>query len=131
MKREKFDLVVIGGGPAGYVAAIKASQLGLETACVDNQTSIDDKPSLGGTCLNVGCIPSKKLADSSHHYEFMSKHASSHGIDGKITIDISKMQQRKNQVVEQLTNGIEGLFKKNKVSWFKGKEGLHQTPAYI
>ena len=83
MKRKKFDLVVIGGGPAGYVAAIKASQLGLETACVDNQTSIDDKPSLGGTCLNVGCIPSKSLLDSSHHYEFMSKHASSHGIDGK------------------------------------------------
>ena len=124
MKRKKFDLVVIGGGPAGYVAAIKASQLGLETACVDNQTSIDDKPSLGGTCLNVGCIPSKSLLDSSHHYEFISKHASSHGIDGKITIDISKMQQRKNQVVEQLTNGIEGLFKKNKVSWFKGKGRL-------
>ena len=124
MTKEKFDLVVIGGGPAGYVSAIKASQLGLKTACIDSQLSIDNKPALGGTCLNVGCIPSKSLLDSSHHYEFISKHASSHGIDGKCTIDISKMQKRKNNVVNQLTNGIEGLFKKNKVSWFKGRGKL-------
>ena len=124
MRKEKFDLVVIGGGPAGYVSAIKASQLGLKTACIDSQLSIDNKPALGGTCLNVGCIPSKSLLDSSHHYEFISKHASSHGIDASCSIDISKMQKRKNNVVSQLTNGIEGLFKKNKVSWFKGKGKL-------
>ena len=86
MKEEKFDLVVIGGGPAGYVSAIKAAQLGLKTACVDSQLSVDGKPALGGTCLNVGCIPSKSLLDSSHHYEFMSKHAGSHGIYGEVTI---------------------------------------------
>ena len=102
----------------------RSSQLGLKTACVDSQLSIDNKPDLGGTCLNVGCIPSKSLLDSSHHFEFISKHASLHGIDGKFTIDIPKMQKRKNNVVNQLTNGIEGLFKKNNVSWFKGKGKL-------
>ena len=94
MNKSKFDLVIIGGGPAGYVSAIKASQLGLKTACVDGQLSIDNKPVLGGTCLNVGCIPSKSLLDSSHHYEFLSKNANSHGISGKFTIDIGKMQKR-------------------------------------
>ena len=124
MKKEKFDLVVIGGGPAGYVSAIKAAQLGLKTACVDSQLSVDGKPALGGTCLNVGCIPSKSLLDSSHHYEFMSKHAGSHGIYGEVTINISQMQERKDKVVSQLTSGIAALFNKNKVSWFKGKGKL-------
>jgi len=117
---KKYDLVVIGGGPAGYVAAIKAAQLGLETACIDGQIGFDNQPALGGTCLNVGCIPSKALLDSSHHYEFMQKEARMHGITGKVTFNLAKMQERKNSVVKNLTKGIEGLLKKNKVTWYKG-----------
>jgi len=112
---EEFDLVVIGGGPAGYVAAIRASQLGMKTACVEKRGT------LGGTCLNVGCIPSKALLHSSEIYEQTNHIAASHGI--KISgakLDLKTMMGRKNQVVEDLTKGIEGLFKKNKVSYFVG-----------
>ena len=85
----EYDLVVIGGGPGGYVAAIKAAQMGLKTACVDKQTAADGSPVLGGTCLNVGCIPSKALLDSSHQYEFFNKEGKKHGLVGSVKIDIS------------------------------------------
>ena len=110
-----FDVVVIGGGPGGYVAAIKAAQLGLKTACIEMRGA------LGGTCLNVGCIPSKVLLDASHKFKEASQLAE-YGIDiGDIKLNLSKMLARKEKVVLDLTKGIEGLFKKNNVSYFKGK----------
>lgn len=121
---ENFDVVVIGGGPAGYVAAIRAAQLGLKTACVERWLN-DGKPMLGGTCLNVGCIPSKALLDSSHHYEHITHHAGEHGITVKgAKIDVPEMQKRKTTIVSTLTQGIEGLFKKNKVTWLQGSGEL-------
>ena len=114
-----FEIIIIGGGPAGYVAAIRASQLGLSVACVD------DRPYLGGTCLNVGCIPSKALLKSSEHYEVLSKHGKEHGIlCDKLSFDLQQMMKRKQGVVETLGMGIAGLFKKNKVSYFQGKGKL-------
>lgn len=110
-----FDLVVIGGGPGGYVAAIKASQLGLKVACVEKRGA------LGGTCLNVGCIPSKTLLQSSHLYEEAEKNFGTHGIKVKgLSVDIKAMQKNKNDIVSSLTKGIEGLFAKNKVTYIKG-----------
>lgn len=111
---DAFDLVVIGGGPGGYVAAIRAAQLGLKVACVEKRGA------LGGTCLNVGCIPSKALLESSHHYEEAKEHFAGHGIDVSPKIDVKKMLKRKDDVVVGLTQGIEGLFKKNKVEYVKG-----------
>lgn len=110
-------IIFLGGGPGGYVAAIKASQMGLKTACVEMRGS------LGGTCLNVGCIPSKALLQSSHHYHDVKTHFAEHGIqiDGTISMDISKMQETKAKSVEGLTGGIEYLFKKYGVEYFKGK----------
>ena len=116
----EYDLVVIGGGPGGYVAAIKAAQMGLKTACIDKQTAADGSPVLGGTCLNVGCIPSKALLDSSHQYEFFNKEGKKHGLVGSVKIDISQMQKRKETVVKNLTQGISGLLKKNNVEWLHG-----------
>ncbi|MGE0486970.1 MAG: dihydrolipoyl dehydrogenase [Gammaproteobacteria bacterium] len=121
---DAYDLIVIGGGPGGYVAAIRAAQLGLKTACVERWRDDKDKPVLGGTCLNVGCIPSKALLDSSHHFEFMQRHAAEHGISVEPSIDIAKMQVRKQKIVSQLTQGIAGLFKKNKVTWIQGHGSL-------
>lgn len=116
-----FDLVVIGAGPAGYVAAIRASQLGLRAACVEGWSGPSGENALGGTCLNVGCIPSKALLDSSHHFEHMQKHAAQHGIKTTgLSIDIGAMQERKSRIVQTLTQGIAGLFKKNNVEWIKG-----------
>ena len=121
---DKFDVVVIGGGPAGYVAAIRAAQLGLSTACVERWQR-NDKPALGGTCLNVGCIPSKALLDSSHHFEHIQLHAKEHGINVKdSSIDVPTMQKRKDEIVSTLTQGIEGLFKKNKIAWKQGSGAL-------
>ena len=118
---ERFDVVVIGGGPGGYVAAIRCAQLGLLTACVDNWRSEEGKPTLGGTCLNVGCIPSKALLDSSHHYHQLQHGLSAHGISVKgLHLDIGVMQQRKNNVVRTLTGGIEALFLKHKITWLQG-----------
>lgn len=118
---EHFDLVVIGAGPAGYVAAIRASQLGLKTACIDGWINKDNQPALGGTCLNVGCIPSKALLDSSEQYYRMVHHIGSHGIEvGDIRLNIPAMIGRKDDIVKKLTGGIEGLFRKNKVTWLKG-----------
>lgn len=117
---EIFDLVVIGAGPAGYVAAIRAAQLGLKVACVENMQGKNGKPTLGGTCLNVGCIPSKALLDSS--YKFHEAHAlQAHGISVKeIAIDIPAMLARKDKIVSQLTGGISQLFKANGVTHLVG-----------
>lgn len=113
------DVVIIGGGPGGYVAAIRAGQLGLTTVCVEMDKT------LGGTCVNVGCIPSKALLTSSEHYEFARLHAAEHGvkIEG-VSADLATMMKRKDQVVGQNTKGIEFLFRKNKVEWAKGRGTL-------
>ncbi len=113
------DVVILGGGPGGYVAAIRAAQLGLNTVCVEMDKT------LGGTCVNVGCIPSKALLNSSEHYEFMRAHAEEHGIgvDG-IRLDLARMLKRKDDVVAQNTKGIEFLFRKNKITWAKGRGTL-------
>ena len=109
------DLVVIGGGPGGYVASIRAAQLGLSVVCVELDRT------LGGTCVNVGCIPSKALLGSSEHYEFARMHAAEHGIDFTgLTFDLARMMKRKDEVVAQNTKGVEFLFKKNRVTWAKG-----------
>lgn len=118
MSGESYDLVVIGGGPGGYVCAIRAAQLGLKTACVESRGA------LGGTCLNVGCIPSKALLQSSHHFEVAKTEFSHHGIMGDVKLDLAKMLSRKDTVVKNLTTGIEGLFKKNKVTYIKGKGAI-------
>jgi dihydrolipoamide dehydrogenase len=116
---ESYDLIVIGAGPGGYVAAIRAAQLGLKTACVEKRGS------LGGTCLNVGCIPSKALLESSHLYAEASNDFAKHGIKiEKIALDLKAMMGRKDKVVEQLTGGIEFLFKKNKVEYVKGTAAI-------
>ena len=113
------DVVVIGGGPGGYVAAIRAAQLGLQTVCVEMDRT------LGGTCVNVGCIPSKALLQSSEHYEFAKLHAAEHGIRlGDVSLDLATMQNRKTSVVASNTKGVEFLFRKNKVTWAKGKGTL-------
>ena len=122
---QKFDVVVIGAGPGGYVAAIRCAQLGLATACIDNWVNDEGKPALGGTCLNVGCIPSKALLDSSHHYSFLKNEAMEHGINTSgATIDVNRMLSRKSRIVGTLTQGIAGLFRKNKVEWIKGRGRL-------
>ena len=113
------DVVVIGGGPGGYVAAIRAAQLGLQTVCVEMDRT------LGGTCVNIGCIPSKALLQSSEHFEFTRVHAAEHGITvGTLGLDLGAMQKRKTNVVAANTRGIEFLFKKNKITWAKGKGTL-------
>ncbi|OAD19889.1 dihydrolipoyl dehydrogenase [Candidatus Thiomargarita nelsonii] len=120
-----YNVIVIGAGPAGYVAAIRCAQLGMKTACIDKWLNPEGKSSLGGTCLNVGCIPSKALLDSSHHYYFMQKHAAAHGITCKdLDIDVAAMQVRKANVVKKLTQGIGALFKKNKVTSIEGAARL-------
>jgi dihydrolipoamide dehydrogenase len=112
---DRYDLIVIGGGPAGYVAAIRGAQLGFRTACIEKRKT------LGGTCLNVGCIPSKALLDSSEHFLFAKQKAAKHGIVlGEVKLDLAAMLKRKETVVRQLTQGIAGLFKKNKVEHVLG-----------
>ena len=116
-----YDVIVIGSGPAGYVAAIRASQLGLKTACIEESNNADGGSQLGGTCLNVGCIPSKSLLDSSHRFADAINHFSDHGIEvTKPKLNISKMMERKNKIVSQLTLGISGLFKANNVTQIHG-----------
>ncbi|MEM6854346.1 MAG: dihydrolipoyl dehydrogenase [Planctomycetota bacterium] len=120
MAEHTHDLLVIGGGPAGYVAAIRAAQLGLDVACAD-KGQVNGKAALGGTCLRVGCIPSKALLQSSEKYEDAMKHFADHGISvGDVKLDLQKMLDRKDGVVQQLTGGISGLFKKNKVKSYHG-----------
>src|SRR3984893_10759667 len=113
---DRYDVVVIGGGPGGYVAAIRAAQLGLKTACVESRGS------LGGTCLNIGCLPSKALLQSSGKCA-EAKHAlAEHGVKvGDVSLDLGAMMERKDKVVTTLTRGVEFLFRKNKVDWLKGK----------
>lgn len=112
---EASDVVVIGGGPGGYVAAIRAAQLGLRTTCIESA------PTLGGTCVNVGCIPSKAMLQSSEHFEFARLHALEHGIGIEgLTLDLPRMVARKDEVVSQNTRGVEFLFRKHKVNWIKG-----------
>lgn len=112
---EQFDVIVIGGGPGGYVAAIRAAQLGLKTACVEKRGA------LGGTCLNVGCIPSKVLLESSEKYADAAHEFAKHGIEiGSLKLNLQQMMARKTEVVTSFTKGIEGLFKKNKVTYLQG-----------
>ena len=117
-----YDVIVIGGGPAGYVAAIKCSQLGLKTACLEEFSDKKGAPVFGGTCLNVGCIPSKALLESSHKYFEAKGHLENHGINiGKVELDLASMMQRKNEIVKQLTGGISGLLAANKVTPLSGR----------
>ena len=119
---KQFDVVVIGAGPGGYIAAIRAAQLGMNVACIDAWTNDKGGPAPGGTCTNVGCIPSKALLQSSEHFEHANKHFAEHGIStGKVTMDVATMIGRKDTVVKQNNDGILYLFKKNKVSFFHGR----------
>jgi len=118
---QKYDVIIIGAGPGGYVAAIRCAQLGLKVACVEGWINDKGKPALGGTCLNVGCIPSKALLDSSHHYEFMREGALEHGITSSgISMDVNRMIARKEKIVTILTQGIASLFRKHNIEWIKG-----------
>jgi dihydrolipoamide dehydrogenase len=121
---DAYDLVVIGGGPGGYVAAIRAAQLGLKTAIVDKRVA------LGGTCLNVGCIPSKALLQSSHHYHMAATEFAHHGIKAKVSLDLETMMGRKETVVHDLTQGIAFLMKKNKIDYHNG-EGRITAPGEV
>ena len=121
MASEVFDVVVIGAGPAGYIASIRAAQLGLKVACAEKWVNPKGELALGGTCLNVGCIPSKALLASSEKYEDALHHFGDHGITvSGAKVDVAKMQARKDGVVSKMTKGIEFLFKKNKIEWLKG-----------
>jgi len=116
------DVVIIGGGPGGYVASIRAAQLGLSTVCVEKDKT------LGGTCVNVGCIPSKAMLQSSEHYEFLRAHAGEHGlVVGDVRLDLARMLKRKDDVVAQNTKGLEFLFRKNKITWAKGTGTLERN----
>ena len=119
---KQFDVVVIGGGPGGYIAAIRASQLGFQVACIDEWKNADGGPAPGGTCTNVGCIPSKALLQSSEHFDHANHHFADHGISAKdVKMDVAKMLGRKDTVVKQNNDGILYLFKKNKITFFHGR----------
>jgi dihydrolipoamide dehydrogenase len=116
-----FDVVVIGAGPAGYIAAIRSAQLGLSTACVEKWRMPEGQYALGGTCLNVGCIPSKALLESSENYERALHKLQAHGVTASgVSFDLKAMLARKDQIVRRMTGGIAGLFKKNQVAWLQG-----------
>lgn len=122
---QQFDVIVVGGGPGGYVAAIRAAQLGFKTACVEMWQDDNGKDRLGGTCLNVGCIPSKALLESTELFHKAQVEMETHGIRvGEVSIDIDKMLARKNDIVDQLTGGIAQLFQANGIEWIKGR-GKH------
>jgi dihydrolipoamide dehydrogenase len=122
---DSFDVIVIGAGPGGYVCAIRAAQLGMKVACVEMRAT------LGGTCLNVGCIPSKALLQSSEHYDEVLHKLADHGVGvGSVTLDLARMQARKGEVVGANVKGVEFLFKKNKVTWLKG-EGRITGPGAV
>jgi dihydrolipoamide dehydrogenase len=122
MANKQFDVIVIGGGPGGYIAAIRAAQLGFNVACIDEWKNAKGGPALGGTCTNVGCIPSKALLQSSEHFEHAGHGFADHGINvSGLSLDIGKMLARKDQVVKQNNDGITYLFKKNKIASFHGR----------
>ena len=122
---DRYDVVVIGGGPGGYVASIRAAQLGLKTACVESRGT------LGGTCLNIGCIPSKALLQSSHKFAEAKRDLAKHGVKvGEVALDLVAMMDRKDKVVSTLTRGVEFLFRKNKIDWLKG-EGRIAAPGRV
>jgi dihydrolipoamide dehydrogenase len=127
---KSFDVVVIGGGPGGYIAAIRAAQLGFNTACIDDWKNDKGGPAPGGTCTNVGCIPSKALLQSSEHFEHAGHSFADHGIGlSNLSIDVAKMLGRKDTVVKQNNDGILYLFKKNKVAFFHGRGSFVKTGA--
>jgi len=129
---QTFDVVVIGGGPGGYIAAIRAAQLGLKTACIDEWKGADGKPALGGTCTNVGCIPSKALLQSSENFEQAGHHFAEHGVKVKgLELDLKTMLGRKDKVVKASNDGVAYLFKKNKVTFFHGRGRFGQSPSEI
>jgi dihydrolipoamide dehydrogenase len=118
---QEFDVVVIGAGPGGYIAAIRAAQLGFRTACIEGWKNARGELALGGTCLNVGCIPSKALLSSSEEYEKAQHHLDAHGITvSGVKMDVAKLQARKDSIVSKMTKGVEFLFKKNKITWLQG-----------
>ncbi len=120
-----YDVVVIGGGPGGYVAAIRAAQLGQKTLCIDDRQGADGKPAPGGTCLNVGCIPSKALLDSTKHYDHLQHHYAAHGIRaGALSFDVAVMQRRKAKIVAQLNAGVSQLLKANGIEFAPGRGRL-------
>ena len=125
---DSYDVVVIGGGPGGYIAAIRAAQLGLKTACIDEAKGADGKPALGGTCTNVGCIPSKALLQSSENYEQAGHHFAEHGVKVKgLELDLPTMLKRKDKVVKASNDGVLYLFKKNKISFFHGRGSFSKS----
>ncbi|HEU4352487.1 MAG TPA: dihydrolipoyl dehydrogenase [Burkholderiales bacterium] len=127
-----FDVVVIGGGPGGYIAAIRAAQLGFSIACIDEWKGADDKPALGGTCTNVGCIPSKALLQSSENYEQAGHHFAEHGVKVKgLELDLAQMLKRKDKVVKSNNDGIVYLFKKNKITFFHGRGAFGKSPTEV
>ncbi|MBB3637065.1 dihydrolipoyl dehydrogenase [Variovorax atrisoli] len=127
---KQFDVIVIGGGPGGYIAAIRAAQLGFNVACIDEWKNGKGGPAPGGTCTNVGCIPSKALLQSSEHFEQAGHHFADHGIKVEgLGLDIDKMLARKDQVVKQNNDGILYLFKKNKISFFHGRGSFVKSDA--
>ena len=127
---KSFDVVVIGGGPGGYIAAIRAAQLGMSVACIDEWKNEKGGPAPGGTCTNVGCIPSKALLQSSEHYEHASHGLAEHGVDIKgVKLNLAQMLGRKDSVVKQNNDGILYLFKKNKVSFFHGRGSFVSADA--
>jgi dihydrolipoamide dehydrogenase len=127
---KQFDVVVIGGGPGGYIAAIRAAQLGFSVACIDEWKNDKGGPAPGGTCTNVGCIPSKALLQSSEHFHHANHHFTEHGISATgVTMDVAKMIARKNTVVKQNNDGILYLFKKNKITFFHGRGSFVQVAA--
>ena len=123
---DSFDVIVIGAGPGGYVCAIRAAQLGMKVACVEKRAT------LGGTCLNVGCIPSKALLQSSEHFEEANHKLAEHGVNvGQVTLDLGRMQARKAEVVGANVKGVEFLFKKNKVTWLKGEASIARPGTVV
>ncbi|MGQ0651799.1 MAG: dihydrolipoyl dehydrogenase [Betaproteobacteria bacterium] len=129
---KSFDVVVIGGGPGGYIAAIRAAQLGLSTACIDEAKTADGRPALGGTCTNVGCIPSKALLQSSENYEQAGHAFADHGIKVKgLELDLAAMLKRKDKVVKASNDGVLYLFKKNKITFFHGRASFGGSPSEI
>src|SRR5262245_56989154 len=127
-----FDVVVIGGGPGGYIAAIRAAQLGLSTACIDEAKGADGKPALGGTCTNVGCIPSKALLQSSENYEAAGHQFAEHGIKVKgLELDLAQMLKRKDKTVKSSNDGVLYLFRKNKIEFFHGRGSFGKSPGEV